>query len=196
MLNEADPFERFQREFEEARVSEAFEASRCALGTADAAGAPTVRFVLLKGADSRGFVFFTNFGSDKARALDENPRAELAFHWHTTGVQVRVRGSVARVSDDEADAYFATRDRGSQLGAWASKQSSVLDERESLERAVADAAQHFENVSVPRPPFWGGYRIVPTAIEFWYNRDDRLHDRWLYEREDDTDAWGVKRLYP
>jgi pyridoxamine 5'-phosphate oxidase len=189
-----DPFARFRSEFEKAERSEAFEASRCALATADATGAPAVRFVLLKGVDPRGFVFFTNFESQKARALDVNPRAEMAFHWHTTGVQVRIRGAVERVSDEEADAYFATRDRGSQLGAWASKQSAVLDTRESLERAVEEVARRFENVSVSRPPYWGGYRIVPSAIEFWYNHDDRLHDRWLYERADD--AWAIKQLYP
>jgi pyridoxamine 5'-phosphate oxidase len=193
-VTEADPFARFRSEFGKAERSEAFEASRCALATADATGAPAVRFVLLKGVDPRGFVFFTNFESQKARALDVNPRAEMAFHWHTTGVQVRIRGAVERVSDQEADAYFATRDRGSQLGAWASKQSEVLDTRESLERAVEDVARRFENVSVSRPPYWGGYRIVPTAVEFWYNRDDRLHDRWLYKRE--ADAWAIKQLYP
>jgi len=187
---------RFRSEYDKADASEAFEASRCALATADATGAPTVRFVLLKGVDARGFVFFTNFGSEKARALDENPRAEMAFHWHTTGVQVRVRGAVERVTDDEADEYFATRDRGSQLGAWASKQSSVLADRDALDRAVDEVTRRFENVSVPRPSHWGGYRIVPTAIEFWYNRDDRLHDRWAYQREPDHDAWRVTRLYP
>jgi len=195
-VTEADPMARFRSEYDKADASEAFEASRCALATADATGAPTVRFVLLKGVDARGFVFFTNFGSEKARALDENPRAEMAFHWHTTGVQVRVRGAVERVTDDEADEYFARRDRGSQLGAWASKQSSVLADRDALDRAVDEVTRRFENVSVPRPPHWGGYRIVPTAIEFWYNRDDRLHDRWAYQRESDHDAWRVTRLYP
>jgi pyridoxamine 5'-phosphate oxidase len=194
-MTESDPFARFGSEYDKAAASEEFEVSRCALATADVTGAPSVRFVLLKGFDASGFVFFTNFGSRKARALDENPRAELAFHWHTTGVQVRVSGTVERVSDDEADEYFATRDRGSQLGAWASKQSTVLDSRASLERAVEEVAQRFENVSVPRPPHWGGYRIAPSAIEFWYNRDDRLHVRWLYERTRD-DAWRISQLHP
>ena len=195
-MTETDPFARFRKEYDAAEPTEEFEVSRCALATADASGAPFVRFVLLKGVDSRGFVFFTNFESAKASALEENPRAAMAFHWHTTGVQVRVRGSVERVSDDEADEYFASRDRGSQLGAWASKQSSVLDARESLEREVDEVAQRFENVSVPRPPYWGGYRIVPVAIEFWYNRDDRLHDRWLYERTSDEGVWSITQLYP
>jgi pyridoxamine 5'-phosphate oxidase len=153
-----------------------------------------VRFVLLKGFDQNGFVFFTNFESAKAKHLAANPHAEIVFHWHTTGVQVRVRGSVTKVSDEEADAYFVSRDRGSQLGAWASRQSAVLDQRESLEHAVSETAKRFEDASMQRPPFWGGYCITPSAIEFWKNRDDRLHDRFLYER--DGEAWRVSRLYP
>lgn len=193
-MTQDDPIARFAGEYERAGATEQFEASRCALATADGEGYPAVRFVLLKGFDADGFVFFTNFASRKAKHLSVNPHAELAFHWHTTGRQIRVRGSVTKVSDEEADEYFASRDRGSQLGAWASRQSVELDERASLDAAVSDAAQRFENVSVERPPFWGGYRIEPTAIEFWENRDDRLHDRWLYER--DGDAWHVARLYP
>lgn len=189
-----DPIARFAGEYERASATEPFEAGRCALATANGEGRPTVRFILLKGFDDDGFVFFTNFESAKAKQLSENPHAEIAFHWHTTGVQVRVRGPVTRVSDEEADAYFASRDRGSQIGAWASRQSDVLDRPQSLEVAALEASKRFANVSVPRPPFWGGYRVVPTAIEFWQNRDDRLHDRWLYER--DGDAWRVMRLYP
>jgi pyridoxamine 5'-phosphate oxidase len=189
-----DPIVRFTEEYERARLTEAFDASRCALATADREGRPDVRFVLLKGADEEGFVFYTSFKSAKGRDLQANPHAALVFHWHTIGVQVRVRGSVTKVSDDEADTYFATRDRGSQLGAWASQQSTVLASRESLEYAVAEVARRFENVSVPRPPYWGGYRIAPTAIEFWENRADRLHDRWLYERN--GGGWHVVRLYP
>lgn len=195
-MTETDPFERFALEYERASASEDFEASRCALGTADGKGHPSVRFVLLKGFDARGFVFYTNFGSVKAAHLEVNPYAEMAFHWHTTGVQVRVRGRVEKVSDEEANAYFASRDRGSQIGAWASKQSEVLDARESLETAVREAAYRFENVSVPRPANWGGYRIIPAAIEFWYNHDDRLHDRWLFERDGDVPEWRIVRLYP
>ena len=195
-MTETDPFERFALEYERASASEDFEASRCALGTADGKGHPSVRFVLLKGFDARGFVFYTNFGSVKAAHLEVNPYAEMAFHWHTTGVQVRVRGRVEKVSDEEANAYFASRDRGSQIGAWASKQSEVLDARESLETAVREAAYRFENVSVPRPANWGGYRIIPAAIEFWYNHDDRLHDRCLFERDGDVPEWRIVRLYP
>lgn len=193
-MSQEDPFARFSREYERAGVSEEFEVSRCALATADAEGRPSVRFVLLKGFDEAGFVFFTNFESPKARDLAVNPHAELAFHWHTTGLQVRVRGGVSKVSDEEADEYFASRDRGSQLGAWASRQSDALDKRESLEGAVAELAKRFEDVSVERPAFWGGYRIAPAAIEFWENRDDRLHDRWLYER--DAGTWRLTRRYP
>ena len=189
-----DPIARFAREYERAAATEQFEVGRCALATADREGRPAVRFVLLRGFSETGFVFFTNFASEKAKHLAVNPEAEMAFHWHTIGAQVRVRGPVAKVSDEESDVYFAIRDRGSQLGAWASRQSAVLDTRESLDAAVADTAKRFENVSVQRPPFWGGYRITPTAIEFWQNRDDRLHDRWLYER--DGESWRVVRLYP
>jgi len=189
-----DPIVRFAAEYERAGLTEEFDASRCALATADRFGRPDVRFVLLKGFDEDGFVFYTNFESAKGRDLETNPHAALVFHWHTIGIQVRIRGPATTVSDAEADAYFASRDRGSQLGAWASRQSSVLANRESLEAAVAEAAQRFENVSVPRPPFWGGYRIAPTSIEFWQNHSDRLHDRWLYER--DGGSWHVVRLYP
>jgi pyridoxamine 5'-phosphate oxidase len=193
-MSHEDPISRFSREYQLAGATEEFEVSRCALATADAKGRPAVRFVLLKGFDEHGFVFFTNLESPKARDLAANPHAELAFHWHTTGIQVRVRGPVTRVSDEESDAYFATRDRGSQLGAWASRQSRVLESREALESAVIETSKRFHEVSVDRPPFWGGYRIAPLAIEFWENRDDRLHDRWLYERE--GGAWRVTQRYP
>ena len=168
-----DPITRFAREYERAGATEPFEVSRCALATADGEGRPAVRFVLLKGFDDDGFVFFTNFQSAKAKHLSENPRAEIAFHWHTTGVQVRVRGRVARVSDEEADDYFVSRDRGSQIGAWASRQSALLDKPESLEAAVLETSKRFENVSVPRPPFWGGYRGESCACT--RSRSHQLH---------------------
>ena len=193
-MSEDDPLARFAREYARAMASEEFDGSRCAVATADAEGRPSVRFVLLKGFDERGFVFFTNFESAKAKDLAVNPGAEMAFHWHTTGVQVRIRGSVTRVSDDEADAYFASRDRGSRLGAWASRQSAELERRESLEAAVQEAAKRFEGRPVERPPFWGGYRIAPESIEFWENRDDRLHDRIVHTRE--GSGWRLVRLYP
>lgn len=193
-MTQRDPIARFAGEYERAGAREEFEVSRCAVATADQRGRPAVRFVLLKGFDESGFVFFTNFESAKARDLAVNPQAEMAFHWHTIGVQVRVRGPVTRVSDLEANAYFASRDRGSQLGAWASRQSSPIDSRDSLEAAVRETAKRFAGVTVERPPFWGGYRIEPESIEFWENRDDRLHDRWLYER--DGNGWRVLRLCP
>ncbi len=189
-----DPITRFASEYERAAATEPFDVNRCALATADGEGRPSVRFVLLKGFDEDGFVFYTNFDSLKGKHLAANPHAEMAFHWHTIGVQVRARGPVTKVPDEEADAYFASRDRGSQLGAWASRQSAVLDERATLEAAVLKTAERFENVPVPRPPFWGGFRISPTVIEFWQNHDDRLHDRWRYER--DGHRWRVDRLYP
>jgi len=189
-----DPIACFALEYKRAEKSEEFEAGRCALATVDAEGRPSVRFVLLRGFDERGFVFYTNFESAKAAHLAANPHAEMAFHWHTTGVQVRIRGSVAKASDEEADAYFATRTRGSQLGAWASRQSAVLDARETLDTAFEETKKRFEDAAVQRPPFWGGYRIVPASIELWSNRNDRLHDRWLYERDGDT--WRIVRLYP
>jgi pyridoxamine 5'-phosphate oxidase len=189
-----DPIARFALEYERAEKSEEFEVGRCALATVDAEGLPAVRFVLLRGFDERGFVFYTNLQSAKAAHLAANPHAEMAFHWHTTGLQVRIRGWVTEASDEEADAYFATRERGSQIGAWASRQSAVLDARETLEKGFEETMKRFENAAVQRPPFWGGYRIVPTTIELWENREDRLHDRWLYERDGDT--WRVVRLYP
>lgn len=193
-MSEEDPITRFSVEFARAEQSEPFDAGRCALATADAEGHPSVRYVLLKGVDARGFAFYTNFESAKARDLANNPRAALAFHWHTTGVQARVRGSVSRVSDEEADAYFASRDRGSQLGAWASRQSAEIDDPKTLSTEVAQVAKRFRDVPVGRPPFWGGFRIAPEAIEFWENQDDRLHDRWLYTRT--GDGWSCVRLYP
>ena len=193
-MSDTDPIARFQKDYAKAQGSEVFDAGRCALATVSQDGVPSVRFVLLKAVDVRGFVFYTNFESHKAADLRDNPNAALAFHWHTIGVQVRVRGTVTRVSDEEADAYFASRDRGSQLGAWASRQSAPLSDRAELERAAEEVAARFENVSVTRPPFWGGYRVAPESIEFWQTRDDRLHDRWLYQR--DGSGWRCTLLSP
>ena len=189
-----DPIALFIEEYERAKQLEPFDASRGALATSDRTGEPSVRFVLLKAVNHTGFVFYTNFESAKAQDLDDNPRAALAFHWHTTGVQMRVRGDVLKVSDEEADAYFATRERRSQLGAWASRQSAPLNDRKKLDDEVTLLDKRFRKVSVPRPPFWGGYRIVPSVIELWKSRDDRLHDRWRYERLDSR--WQCTRLYP
>jgi len=169
-------------------------AEAMALATADAAGNPSVRMVLLKGADERGFVFFTNLESRKARELHDRARAALCFHWALIEEQVRVEGPVEPLSGEEADAYFHTRPRGSQLGAWASKQSQPLDSRETLVARVAEEEKRFEGKEVARPPFWSGFLLRPERIEFWSGQPDRLHDRFVYSRE--GDSWGRQRLYP
>jgi len=150
--------------------------------------------VLVRGADARGFVFFTNYDSRKGRELDANPRASLCFYWPTLDEQIRIEGNIERVAGDESDAYFVSRPRGSQLGAWASQQSGVLPSRETLEERYREIERRYEGQSVPRPPFWGGYRLTPTQIEFWYGRPDRLHDRIVYIRR--GDRWEIERLYP
>ena len=168
------------------------DASVC-LATADAEGVPDARMVLLKSADARGFAFYTNELSAKGVQLGANPSAALVFLWHPR--QVRVRGDVERVADAECDEYWRTRPRGSQLGAWASAQSSVIASRSVLEARLADVTARFDGVDVPRPPYWRGYRVVPDEIEFWMHRDDRLHDRVLYRREVDG-SWRRDRLSP
>jgi pyridoxamine 5'-phosphate oxidase len=165
-----------------------------ALATADRGGRPSVRIVLLRGIDERGFVFHTNYRSRKARELEANPYASLCFHWPTLEEQIRVEGDVTRLPADESDAYFAGRPRGSQLGAWTSAQSDVLASREQFDQEYAATEARFADQDVPRPPFWGGYRLAPTQLEFWYGRASRLHDRILYVRE--GPAWTVRRLYP
>jgi pyridoxamine 5'-phosphate oxidase len=165
-----------------------------ALATADARGRPSVRMVLLRGADERGFVFHTNYTSRKARELTDNPYAAICVHWHAIEEQIRIEGTVVRLDDRESDEYFATRPRGSQIGAWASRQSETLPSREQLEEAYRASEQRFEGGPVPRPAFWGGYRLIPERIEFWFGRADRLHDRLLYVRE--GDGWRIERLYP
>jgi pyridoxamine 5'-phosphate oxidase len=165
-----------------------------ALATADAEGRPSVRMVLLRGVDERGFSFFTNYNSRKARELTENPHAALCFHWVALDEQIRAEGRVERVPAEESDSYFAGRPRGSQLGAWASAQSEVLSAREVLEAKYREIEGRFEGGQVPRPPFWGGFRLVPKRIEFWYGRPDRLHDRLVYQRT--ADGWTIERLYP
>jgi pyridoxamine 5'-phosphate oxidase len=163
-----------------------------AVATASVDGAPSVRMVLLKSADERGFAFFTNYGSAKARDLIANPRASLLFFW-APDRQVRVNGPAALVDPAESDAYWRSRPRGSQLGAWASRQSEVITDRAQLERRLAEAEERFPG-EVPRPAFWGGFRIVPQTVEFWHHRDDRLHDRLRYRR--DAGAWVIERLSP
>lgn len=193
-MHDQDPIARFADAFARASRTEPFDASRAALATASRAGHPSVRFVLIKDFDARGFVVYTNLTSPKAREMAENPHASLAFHWATTGEQVRIEGPVEPVEASQADAYFAHRPRGSQLGAWASAQSQPIESREGLELKVAELTRSYEGRDVPRPPFWSGLRIVPARMEFWFDRQDRLHDRFLYTRG--TEGWTVARLSP
>ncbi len=192
-MSEIDPFGRFREAFALAREREGGDPTAVALATADGDARPSVRMVLLKGVDERGFVFFTNYGSRKAHELDENPQAALCFFWRDIEQQVRVEGAIERVTAAESDAYFATRARGSQIGAWASKQSEELASRELLVERVHQLEARFPG-EVPRPPFWGGFRLVPARIEFWQGQASRLHDRDVYER--DGAAWRVTHLYP
>jgi len=189
-----DPIVQFGAWFREARAAAILEPNAMTLSTLRADGRPSGRIVLLKGVDETGFTFFTNLESDKARQLDATPWASLVFLWKEIERQVRIEGRVERVSDEEADAYFATRPRGSQIGAWASKQSSVIPSREVLETKSAEIASRYEGEPVPRPPFWGGYRVSPVLVEFWQGRESRLHDRLLYEIRDG--AWSIERLSP
>jgi len=191
---ERDPLAWFRESFQRALERESFDASRAALATADAGGAPNVRFVLVKHVDENGFVFFTNYGSTKARELDANPRAALAFHWAALGEQVRVQGRVARCDSAESDGYFATRPRGSQLGAWASEQSRPIDTRAQLEARLREVTARFPDATVPRPSYWGGFRLVPEVIEFWHDQRDRLHDRFRFTRG--GFGWTCVRLQP
>ena len=189
----ADPITEFLAAAERARAHQ-LDTAPVALATADVQGRPSVRMVLLRGVDERGFVFFTSYHSRKAREVDTNPRAALCFHWVALDEQIRVEGRVERVTPRESDEYFATRPRGSQLGAWASDQSAVLPSREMLETKYRETEQRFLGKAVDRPPFWGGYRLIPDSVEFWYGRPDRLHDRVLYTRQ--GQGWKIERLYP
>jgi pyridoxamine 5'-phosphate oxidase len=188
-----DPIAEFQELFARAGAGEP-DASAMALATADAAGAPSVRMVLLKAVDAAGFVFFTNYESRKAVELVANPQAALCFYWPTIGVQVRVEGGVERVTAAESEAYFATRPRESQLGAWASRQSRPLASAEALREEFARTSARFVDQPVPRPAVWGGFRVRPQRIEFWHAGEHRLHDRVLYTRA--GEGWTVERLFP
>ena len=192
-MSSANPITEFLNAIERAATRQV-DTAPVALATADAAGRPSVRMVLLRGVDERGFVFHTNYNSRKARELTVNPQAALCIHWHTLEEQIRIEGLVERLPDEESDAYFEGRPRGSQLGAWASNQSAVLPTRETLELQYREIERQFEGKAVPRPPFWGGFRLVPDRIEFWFGRPDRLHDRLVYIREDA--GWRIERLYP
>lgn len=196
-----DPFALFESWFAEANAREPNDPDAMALATVDISGAPNVRMVLLKGLDApghalRGFVFYTNAESAKGEELRANPNAALLFHWKSLRRQVRVRGAVTEVEAREADAYFATRPRDSQIGAWASRQSRPLESREELEQAIAAHAAKFDGKPVPRPPHWPGFRLTPVEIEFWRDRPFRLHDRLLFRRETADAGWTLERLYP
>ena len=191
-----DPFVLFAAWLEQAAASEPRDPTAMTLATVDADGMPDARMVLLKGVDSRGFVFFTNMDSQKGRQLDAQPRAALVFHWKSLNKQVRVRGPVERVSEADADAYFATRPKQAQIGAWASQQSRPLASRLAFEKAIAVYAAKYALGTVPRPPYWSGYRVVPLAMEFWQDRPFRLHDRIDFRRTAPDAPWTKTRLYP
>ncbi len=190
-----DPHALFRAWFAEARASEINDSNAMALATVDSTGQPSVRIVLLKGHDERGFVFYTNRESRKAQELGEGSKAALLFHWKSLRRQVRIEGPVSRVDDAESDAYFASRGRDSQLGAWASEQSRPLDARETFEARFEAMRARFEGGDVPRPPHWGGYRVAPQRIEFWLDREHRLHERRVFTRTAEG-GWDEGLLFP
>ena len=192
-MGSANPITEFLNAVERAAAHQV-DTAPAALATSDREGRPSVRIVLIRGVDERGFVFHTNYTSRKGRELDANPHAALCFYWPTLDEQIRIEGRVERLSGEESNAYFNGRPRGSQLGAWASEQSAVLASRELLESRYREIEARFRDRAVERPGFWGGYRLTPSRIEFWYGRPDRLHDRVLYSRRDD--GWQIERLYP
>ena len=189
-----DPIELFGDWLEQATESGMFLPESASLATASREGVPSSRMVLLKSFDADGFVFFTNYGSRKARDMDENPKASLLMHWAVLERQVRIEGSVERISADVSAEYFQTRNRGSQIGAWASRQSEELQDRSLLKKRAEEIEQRFKDQAVPSPSFWGGYRIIPEHIEFWQGRLNRLHDRLLFAKSER--GWTARRLYP
>ncbi|WP_416065611.1 pyridoxamine 5'-phosphate oxidase [Rhizobium sp. ZK1] len=191
-----EPFKLFGEWLKEAEASEVNDPNAVALATVDEDGLPNVRMVLLKGFDTDGFVFYTNFESQKGREILGQKKAAMCFHWKTLRRQVRVRGPVELVADAEADAYFATRARGSRIGAWASKQSRPLESRFALEKAVAEYTARYAIGEIPRPSYWSGFRIRPTSIEFWKDQKFRLHDRIEFRRPTPEGGWDKVRMYP
>lgn len=192
----SDPFQRFATWYAEAVKAIPKDPNAMVLSTVGPNGRPSARVVLLKGFDARGFVFYTNLESRKGRELATHPAASLTFHFSPLGRQVRVEGVVETVSPEEADVYFATRPRGSQVGAWASTQSAPLPNRRTLEARVAAVEAKYQGKPIPRPPYWSGYRLVPDQIEFWVGRENRLHEREVFERAAPNAPWTVQHLYP
>lgn len=193
---EGEPFALFSRWMEEAREAESSDPEACALASADARGLPNVRMVLVRHADIRGFVFYTNLESVKGGELKENPYAALCFHWKSLQRQVRVRGSVSSVTNEEADAYFASRPRGSRIGAWASMQSRPLEGRFALEKRVGEFGVRYAAGEIPRPSFWSGFRLFPSYMEFWRQGMFRLHDRLTFRRDGEKTSWRKEMLFP
>jgi pyridoxamine 5'-phosphate oxidase len=196
-FTEADePLRLFATWFDEAKRSESADPNAMTLATVDADGLPNARMVLMKGFDEKGFVFYTNLDSQKGRELDRNPKGALVFHWKSLNRQVRLRGPVEPVGDAEANAYFATRPRLAQIGAWASKQSAPLESRMAFEKAIALNMAKFAVGAIPRPPNWSGYRLTPLIMEFWQDQPYRLHDRVEFRRDSLDAQWSKTRLYP
>jgi len=193
-MSKADPIAQFGIWFHEAVEAEPNNPNAMTLAAVSADGRPSTRMVLLKDHDAQGFVFYTNFNSQKGQELLANPNASLCFHWKSLGKQVRIEGPAGRVPDSEADAYYASRPRGSRIGAWASEQSQPVASRDVLEARVADLTAKFGADNIPRPPHWSGFRVVPDRIEFWTDRPDRLHDRQVFVRT--ADGWSEQRLQP
>lgn len=189
-----DPFILFKKWFDEAQTLDVEEPTAMVLSTASKEGVPTSRVILLKGYDERGFCFYTNMTSNKGKNLQENPHVSLCFYWDKPGRQVRIEGKAERVAEHEADAYFITRSRNSQIGAWASNQSSVMEHEDDLKKRFDEMATQFKGQDVPRPPFWTGFRVVPHKIEFWEKRDFRLHKRTVYNKTAST--WKTETIYP
>jgi pyridoxamine 5'-phosphate oxidase len=193
---ESQPFELFGQWLKDAEASEPNDPNAVALATVDEHGLPNVRMVLLKGFDEHGFVFYTNFESQKGQEILGQMKAAMVFHWKSLRRQVRLRGEVEVVSDEEADVYYASRPRGSRIGAWASKQSRPLESRFALEKSVAEYTARYAIGEIPRPSHWSGFRIRPVSIEFWHDRQFRLHDRIEFRRKDTAGAWEKVRMYP
>lgn len=191
-----DPFVQFERWFDAAKGAGIFMPEAMTLATSALDGEVSARICLLKSFDHHGFVFYTNYNSRKGKQVHDNPRAALVFWWHSLERQVRIEGAVVRTTEEESDVYFDTRPRGSQLGAWASEQSRVLAGRGELDARFEELSTTYRDVPIPRPPHWGGYRVIPLLFEFWQGRGDRLHDRFWYRLRNDVKDWVVERLSP